>query len=444
MFLKPSPRVAIRLTPYQHLEKLYESKDQAVQRASLNALPESFRLQILDSICKPAGRPVKAEYEEVRVFDPLPRLQQAVKEVATKAFAFFKQNTIASEICNRHRRPSLKDGNSREDHATDNIPLLLKTMHRSFGDLIPELQEVLNEWAKQGEPEEDRAKAQFRIICFLRKPSKTGLLLNYLNLKSLPGIFDKELLIFRLRKLVLSGNKLESIPKEIGLLWRLKTLDLAQNKLESIPEEIYKLQHLTRLNLSHNFFTSIPNQIGLLSKLTTLDLTGNQLKSIPKKIGLLSNLTALELNGNQLESIPKKIGWIPDLSFLYISNNRLKSIPQEIYELRHLMRLDLSGNKLTSLPHSIDQLRDLAMLNLKDNLQLKSLPRRLFCLPRRCRVHIQRTGLSEEVLSNLQQAYNAREDQAPTIVMEHMLLSKSGFKYVISPPQPEADQPNQP
>ncbi|KAG0091881.1 Podocan-like protein 1 [Podila epicladia] len=78
-----------------------------------------------------------------------------------------------------------------------------------------------------------------------------------------------------LRQLVASDNKLEAIPKSIGMCRELRNLNLGRNQLTSLPTEIADLKQLDTLDLSENLLCVIPGDVADFLTKTTLLLTGN-------------------------------------------------------------------------------------------------------------------------------------------------------------------------
>ncbi|MGE8792255.1 leucine-rich repeat domain-containing protein, partial [Leptospira kirschneri] len=61
-----------------------------------------------------------------------------------------------------------------------------------------------------------------------------------------------------------------------------------------------QLQNLQKLDLKGNRLTTVPKEIGQLQNLQKLDLKGNRLTTLSDEIGQLKNLQKLYLIDNQL------------------------------------------------------------------------------------------------------------------------------------------------
>ncbi len=201
-----------------------------------------------------------------------------------------------------------------------------------------------------------------------------------------------------LESLDLSGNRLTTLPPEIGRL-RLVHLDLSYNRLTSLPPALGQIQPKSNLvlfpgpsfvkepltlDLSGNQLTDLPSHLARISHLIRLDLSDNQLTALPPELGRLP-LNLLDLSDNQLTVLPPDLGRIqpsdqlvswfggqPQLT-LNLSGNRLTGLPPELDQISDRLRLDLGRNRFTSLPDVLFRLDRLEMLNLSGN-RLETLP----------------------------------------------------------------------
>ncbi|XP_064211318.1 leucine-rich repeat-containing protein 27 isoform X2 [Tribolium castaneum] len=95
------------------------------------------------------------------------------------------------------------------------------------------------------------------------------------NLKELPA---KILQMHHLKMLYLQQNFLKELPRDFFLkLPQLAWLDLRQNHLTSIPTSIAHHQHLENLLLSDNKIEVLPNELGLVPNLKVLQVANNPL-----------------------------------------------------------------------------------------------------------------------------------------------------------------------
>ncbi|WP_414553320.1 COR domain-containing protein [Anabaena sp. CCY 0017] len=180
------------------------------------------------------------------------------------------------------------------------------------------------------------------------------------------------------RELDLAGHRLTFLPPAIEQLIHLETLILGKwdideeqprgNKLKSLPPEIGSLKNLKSLNLSYTEITELPPEIGQLSHLQTLKIHYSKLSVLPPEIGRLVNLENLDCSFNNLSRLPPEMGQLYNLKSLNLRSNNLIQLPSEIGQLTNLKSLNLRENQLSKLPRTILQLLKLHTLDIQDNL----------------------------------------------------------------------------
>ncbi|CAJ1446023.1 unnamed protein product, partial [Effrenium voratum] len=217
-------------------------------------------------------------------------------------------------------------------------------------------------------------------------------------LEFLPDAFGEKLP--RLRKLRLSQNQLQLLPRSMGKLQKLQALQvegnlltrlpdfskslvdlqLEENRLEALPQSFGSLEALQRLSLDFNRLRFLPESFGSLRSLQKLRLVQNQLEALPWSFGQLGALKDLWLSGNLLEQLPGSWGGLSQLKQLRLGRNRLEELPEAFGHCQNLKILALEENLLTCLPSSFQNLTSLEVLNLDSN-KLLEFPSCL-CLPR--------------------------------------------------------------
>ncbi|KAL6069283.1 hypothetical protein STEG23_019742, partial [Scotinomys teguina] len=162
------------------------------------------------------------------------------------------------------------------------------------------------------------------------------------------GLFS----LAHITQLVLSHNKLTTVPPNVAELKNLEVLNFFNNQIEELPTQISSLQKLKHLNLGMNRLNTLPRGFGSLPALEVLDLTYNNLNehSLPGNFFYLTTLRALYLSDNDFETLPPDIGKLTKLQILSLRDNDLISLPKEIGELTQLKELHIQGNRLTVLP----------------------------------------------------------------------------------------------
>ncbi|XP_020809135.1 leucine-rich repeat and calponin homology domain-containing protein 1 isoform X2 [Drosophila serrata] len=155
-----------------------------------------------------------------------------------------------------------------------------------------------------------------------------------------------------LETLLLYHNTIRSIPESVKQLSSLTYLDLRSNQLSSLPREICFLP-LQVLLVSNNRLSTLPDEMGRLDQtLTDLDASYNQLANLPVRLGELRSLRSLSLRSNHLMYLPRELTCLSLVS-LDVSNNRIASLPLEIRHMATLVELQLENNPLTSPPASL-------------------------------------------------------------------------------------------
>lgn len=77
------------------------------------------------------------------------------------------------------------------------------------------------------------------------------------------------------RWLILTNNKIESIPASIGKCFRLQKLALAGNKITQLPKEMANCKNLELIRVSANLLTEIPAWLFSMPKLSWVAFAGN-------------------------------------------------------------------------------------------------------------------------------------------------------------------------
>uniref|UniRef100_A0A8C7C0D0 Uncharacterized protein n=1 Tax=Neovison vison TaxID=452646 RepID=A0A8C7C0D0_NEOVI len=154
----------------------------------------------------------------------------------------------------------------------------------------------------------------------------------------------------RLARLYLRQSQLTRLQLE-GTLPRLEKLVMSHNKLKSLPLLGQALPALTVLDVSFNELTSLsPSVLSGLGGLHELYLRGNKLKTVPP--GLLRPVPQLEklsLADNKLNELPLGLlDGLGNLDTLYLQGNWLRSIPKGFFGNVSLIFTFLHNNPCTS------------------------------------------------------------------------------------------------
>ncbi len=133
-------------------------------------------------------------------------------------------------------------------------------------------------------------------------------------------------------------TSLEEALKEPYKVYRLH---LKKQKLETFPEEIFQFPNLQDLDLSKNKIVDLPAKLGDLKKLQLLNLSGNNIEVLPHSIGELRELKKLYINKNKLIALPAQIGDLTQLRILDLWSNEISYFPEDMKKMKSLKKLDL-------------------------------------------------------------------------------------------------------
>ena len=137
----------------------------------------------------------------------------------------------------------------------------------------------------------------------------------------------------------LDGNKLSTLPVEIGQCYTLEKLYLNSNQLYSIPNTIGSLTSLQFLDLSRNNLSTLPREIGQCCALQTLHLQYNKLVDLPCEINLFSQLCELSIENNPLQTISCSIENISTLRNLWMNRHQQVMFPNVNQKIKYCMIL---------------------------------------------------------------------------------------------------------
>lgn len=155
-----------------------------------------------------------------------------------------------------------------------------------------------------------------------------------------------------LQKLILSSNRLGSMPSDLSTCSALQQMDLSNNMLETLlPDCFGAMVNLKEVMLSHNRLQSLPASIGAAKNLKILDVSSNRLCALPASIGDLANLEDLDCSSNRLSSLPSSMGGMKRLKRVNASQNQVAagSIPGALLRDTPIDTLRVEGNPIPGL-----------------------------------------------------------------------------------------------
>ena len=138
-------------------------------------------------------------------------------------------------------------------------------------------------------------------------------------LRSLPRDLPR---LRRLRVLFCSDNPFTELPEVLGQCPALDTIGFKANQIERVPPASLPAG-LRWLILSDNRIESLPASLGACTRLQKLALAGNRLQELPPEMAHCTRLELLRLSANRFHALPDWLWQLPRLTWLAFAGNPL-------------------------------------------------------------------------------------------------------------------------
>lgn len=124
----------------------------------------------------------------------------------------------------------------------------------------------------------------------------------------------------KLKIIFASNNHFETLPEVLGQCESLEMVGFKANKIKHVPAESLPIK-LRWLILTDNKISTLPDTLGERPRLQKLALAGNQLTQLPANLAQLTNLELVRISANQLTECPDQLLALPKLAWLAFSGN---------------------------------------------------------------------------------------------------------------------------
>lgn len=175
------------------------------------------------------------------------------------------------------------------------------------------------------------------------------------KLSFLPDEFST---LHKLKIVFLSENQFTKFPSILGKCQNLEMIGFKSNRISQIEENAFPVK--TRwLILTDNKLTSIPKSISKCTLLQKCMLAGNLLSSLPTEMKNCKNLELLRISANQFQEIPDWLFSLPKLSWLACAGNPVfekkqsNNIELPIYNYKELQLKELLGQGASGLIYKV-------------------------------------------------------------------------------------------
>jgi Protein tyrosine and serine/threonine kinase/Leucine rich repeat len=137
------------------------------------------------------------------------------------------------------------------------------------------------------------------------------------QLSSLPDDLSR---LYKLRIIFCSDNLFTELPAVLGQCQNLTMVGFKANQINRVPAEALA-PTLQWLILTDNRIRSLPSSIGQCTQMQKLMLAGNQLSDLPAELAHCSQLELLRLSANRFSVLPPWLLTMPRLAWLALAGN---------------------------------------------------------------------------------------------------------------------------
>lgn len=128
--------------------------------------------------------------------------------------------------------------------------------------------------------------------------------------------------LYKLRIIFCSDNLFTELPKVLGQCKSLTMVGFKANQISSVSDTAFPPM-LRWLILTDNRIQSLPGSIGQCTQMQKLMLAGNQLSDLPVELSNCSQLELLRLSANRCSVLPPWLLTMPRLAWLGLAGNPL-------------------------------------------------------------------------------------------------------------------------
>ena len=137
---------------------------------------------------------------------------------------------------------------------------------------------------------------------------------------------DEIVALKKLKILFVSNNLFTHLPEILGQCDNLEMIGFKANQISTLSAGAFPPK-LRWLILTENRLQTLPESIGRCALLQKLALAGNQLRALPQSMENLHNLQLLRISANDLPTCPEHILRLPNLAWLAFAGNPFAGQP---------------------------------------------------------------------------------------------------------------------